>query len=232
MSKTSTNLASDCLFGLLFFAALVLLISAPAAVTWLLIRLQPSVPEVKLQSSSLSVLNNASCNSRNTITAEWKVTLSIKHPNSKAISYDRIKAQVSGPEVLGHSNDTILPFEQKGGVQESRKIRATFTNVLLQFNNCAAIANTVVFAVNLTTQLHVRAEYKGWTWPVQRDLIQILCSDYLKIDNFPSETTASSRGRNCLVNGNWKRMVTKWNSFVRHYIFLVFIFLLILALSM
>ncbi|KAJ6963999.1 hypothetical protein NC652_002319 [Populus alba x Populus x berolinensis] len=87
-------------------------------------------------------------------------------------------------------------------------------------------------AVSLTTELHAKAKYGGWTWPVEKDLIKAACDDDVKVE-FPSNVTTLVFGSSeCNVNGLWKRIVTRCSRIFSNYIYVVSIVLFILFVSL
>jgi hypothetical protein len=213
--------AHDCFVFLLFITVATILIVSVPVITLCIISLQPQIPQFNVSSSSLTVLNVSS----NTVTASLNVTFSMKNPNSKTMSYDKITALVlDGKESL--SSITLPPFHQPGKTQKT--LLTVFPSFFFQVNDNYSSGGRV----NLTVKLHAMAKYGRWTWPANKDLMKATCDENVKVE-FPSKVTTLVFGSSeCDVNGQWKRIVTKCSRLFWNYIYVVAIVLFILFVSL
>ncbi|KAJ6750480.1 hypothetical protein OIU85_001055 [Salix viminalis] len=215
-TATATKLYSkkaqvyDCIVFFLFITVSSILIVSVPVITRGVIFLQPETPQFNV-SSSLTILNVSST----AIAANFNVTFSTKNPNRKTMSYEEIVALLlDGNESL--SAITIPPFHQPGKNPE---------NISGRVKDSSSSGGA---AVSLTTKLHARAKYGGWTWPVEKDLIRATCGDDVKVDFASNVTTLVLGSNECDVNGQWKRIAIKCSRIFRNYIYVVSIVLFIL----
>ncbi|CAK7331985.1 unnamed protein product [Dovyalis caffra] len=220
-TDTAKAKAYDCCIFLLFITVSFILIVSVPVITRGIITLQPEIPQFNISSSSLTIINVSS----NTITANLNVTFSTENPNSKTLSYDKIVALVlDGTESL--SSITLPPFQQPGKTRKT--LQAVFPSLFFQINENSSSGG----AVNLTMELHAKAKYGRWTWPVEKDSLKATCHENVKVE-FPSNVTTLVFGSSeCGVNGQWKRIVTKCSRIFRNYIYVVAIVLFILFVSL
>ncbi|WCJ41894.1 hypothetical protein M5689_022732 [Euphorbia peplus] len=224
MSSPKTySRACDCLIGILFMTILAFIICITPAITRLLILIQPRLPDFNINSSSLTINND-------TILADWDVNMIINNLDRHAFSYHQIRASASflqsntGSRVI-LSNIKVAPFEQKGRVKQ--RVHLLFSNMTIDqsVGNCSS-------GCGMQMEIRATAEYRGWTWPVKRDSIRVVCND-VKVE-LPIDPLTSSRefGRSsCDVSGRWKKLATEWTSLFWDYLYVLVIFLGILVLS-
>ncbi|KAF9665356.1 hypothetical protein SADUNF_Sadunf16G0114200 [Salix dunnii] len=211
----------DCIVFFLFITVSFILIVSVPVITRGVIFLQPETPQFNV-SSSLTILNVSS----NAIAANFNVTFSTINPNRKTMSYEKIVALLlDGNESL--SAITIPPFHHPG--KTLKTFQVAFPSFFFQVKDNSSSRGA---AVSLTTKLHAKAKYGGWTWPVEKDLIKATCDEDVKVD-FPSNVTTLVFGSNeCDVYGLWKRIVIKCSRIFRNYIYVVSIVLFILFVSL
>ncbi|KAJ7012316.1 hypothetical protein NC653_002389 [Populus alba x Populus x berolinensis] len=212
----------DCIVFFLFITVSFILVVSVPVITRGIIFLQPETPQFNVSSSSLTILNVSS----NAITANFNVTFSTKNPNRKTMSYEKVVALL----LYGNgslSTITLPPFHQPGKTQKT--LQAAFPSLFFQVKDNSSSRGA---AVSLTTELHAKVKYGGWTWPVEKDLIKAACDDDVKVE-FPSNVTTLVFGSSeCDVNGQWKRIVTRCCRIFRNYIHVVSIVLFILFVSL
>ncbi|KAJ6303324.1 hypothetical protein OIU77_017243 [Salix suchowensis] len=83
----------------------------------------------------------------------------------------------------------LQPETPQFNVSSSLTILNVSSNAIAANFNVKDNSSSRGAAVSLTTKLHARAKYGGWTWPVETDLIKATCGDDVKVD-FASNVTA------------------------------------------
>ncbi|XP_047308623.1 NDR1/HIN1-like protein 10 [Impatiens glandulifera] len=148
-----------------------------AFITWLILR--PHLPEVRIDSFSVSNLNLSS--SPSLITGNWDVRFTVRNPNKKInLYYDVVNAYAyyQGEEL---SDTTLAPFSQGKKVETQGRATLAASSKFIDkwvidgINGEKSRGGSVNFNVRMLS----RVQFKAGFWWARRRYVRVYCGDLI-----------------------------------------------------
>ncbi|KAJ4979476.1 hypothetical protein NE237_010256 [Protea cynaroides] len=152
--------------------ALVIIIGIISFITWLVLR--PRVPEVQLDSATVSSFNVSTSG----LSANWDLAFTVRNPNKKlSVSYGSFLGfMLYGRVEL--TQTTLPPFDQ--GKMNQTTVRARFAAASTYMGTYDAqniAADRSRGAVNFNVRLTTWARFKTGVWMTRRHVMSVYCSN-------------------------------------------------------